>query len=49
MLDGPFDPDDGGDMGRPLRLPDSQLGVEHGDRAGFVAVAQLGVDGLCGR
>ena len=45
----PFDPDEGGDVGLPLGSPDGRLGVEHGDSAGFVAIALLGVDGLCRR
>ena len=41
-----LDPNDGGDMGLPFRFRDGGLGVEHGDRAGFVAVAPFRVHGL---
>ena len=44
-----LDPNDGGDMGRPFRVFDGRLGVEHGNRARFVAVALFRVDGLDAR
>ena len=49
MLDRPFDPDEGCDMGLPFRSLDGRLGVEHRHSAGFVAIALLGVDALRGR
>ena len=44
-----LDPNDGGDMGLPLRVFDGGPGVEHGNRAGFMAVALFRVDGLDAR
>ena len=43
--DGALDPDDGGDMGRPFGVFDGGFGVEHGNRARFVAIASFRVDG----
>ena len=44
-----LDPNDGGDMGRPFGVFDRGFGVEHGNRARFVAVSSLFVDGLSAR
>ena len=39
-----LDPDDGGQMWLPFRSGDRRLGFEHGDGAGFVAVASVLVE-----
>ena len=46
MEDRALDPDDCRHMWLPFRSGDRQLGVEHGDGAGFVTVALFAIDRL---